>query len=113
MCKFVVQEKTTKNHVSMPRVLFRVTYLIPDGKRSEYLSLVGKLRKHYASNGIDYAVYEDKGKHNHFQEVYVYPSMEAYEASDDPSTLTDVSETIDAVYAMASKVEYDVAKEVT
>jgi len=95
----------------MPRVLFRVTYSIPDGKRSEYLTLIDKLRKHYASNGIDYSVFEDKGRHNHFQEVYVYPSMEAYEASDDPASLTGVSEAIDAVYSIANNVEYDVAKE--
>ena len=96
----------------MSRVLFRVTYTIPDGKRTEYLTLIDKLRKHYASNGVDYSVFEDKGRHNHFQEVYVYPTMEAYEASDDPSSLSDISDVIDAVYAMAANVEYDVAKEI-
>ena len=97
----------------MSRVLFRVSYTIPDGKRNEYVQLVDKLKNHYSAMDVEYTVFEDKGKHNHFQEVYVYPSMEAYEASDDPSSLTDVSDVIDAVYAVAENVEYHVARELT
>ncbi len=96
----------------MSRVLFRVTYAIPDGKRAEYLALIGKLRTHYAANAVEYSVFEDNTKHNHFQEVYVYPSMEAYEASDDPENTKDVADILDSIYAMANHVSYQVAKEV-
>lgn len=95
----------------MPRILFRVSYAIPDGKRSEYLSHIAKLRTFYQATGVEYSVFEDQGKHNHFQEVYVYPSAEAYEASDDPENTKDVADVLDAVYAMASNIAYHVAKE--
>lgn len=96
----------------MPRVLFRVSYSIPDGKRTEFLSLINKLRAFYTANGIDYSVYEDNSHHNQFQEVYVYPSMEAYEASDDPESTKDIADVLDVVYGMTSNVTYNVAREV-
>lgn len=96
----------------MARVLFRVSYVIPDGKRSDYLALIAKLRQFYAGEGIEYGVYEAKGRHNHFQEVYVYPSLEAYEASDEPTTNTDAAAAMETVYAMATDIVYDVAHEV-
>jgi len=96
----------------MPKVLFRVSYAIPDGKRTDYLSLVNKLRAFYSANGVEYAVYEDISKHNNFHEVYVYSSLEAYEASDDPENTKDVSDVLDAVYGMTSNVVYSVSKEV-
>lgn len=96
----------------MPKVLFTVSYTIQDGKRTEYLALVTKLRTFYTANGVGYAVYEDNSKHNHFQEVYVYSSMEAYEASDDPETTKEVADILDAVYSLATGVTYNVAREV-
>ncbi|MBU3742847.1 MAG: hypothetical protein FGM24_11300 [Candidatus Kapabacteria bacterium] len=96
----------------MSKVLFRVSYSIPDGKRPEYLAAVSKLQQHYRGTNIDYAVYETKGKHNHFQEVYVYPGIEAYEASDDPETLAGVSQYVDKIYALATNVSYDVSFEI-
>ncbi|GMV53766.1 MAG: hypothetical protein D8M52_08400 [Chlorobi bacterium] len=97
----------------MSRVLFRVSYTIPDGKRSEYLMLVRKLHSFYAANAVDYSVFEDNTKHNHFQETYIYPSIEAYEASDDPDNTREIADVLDAVYSMADNVVYNVAKEVT
>jgi len=111
-CVILAETKHHKFPLPMSRVLFRVSYNIPDGKRNEYMQLINKLKNHYSSMDVEYSVFEDKGKHNHFQEVYVYPSMDAYEASDDPSSLTEVSEVIDAVYNMAANVVYDVAKEI-
>lgn len=96
----------------MSKVLFSVSYTVADGKRTDYLSLVAKLLKFYAGTPVAYAVYEDASKHNQFQEVYVYPSMEAYEASDDPENTKDVADVLDAIYSMASGVSYHVAKEV-
>jgi hypothetical protein len=96
----------------MSRVLFRVAYAIPDGKRAEYLSLVGRLRQHYAANAVEYSVFEDHTKHNHFQEIYVYPSMDAYEASDDPENTKEIAEVLDSIYGMAKAISYHVAKEI-
>ncbi|RPI67194.1 MAG: hypothetical protein EHM43_09420 [Ignavibacteriae bacterium] len=95
----------------MPRVQFRISYTIPDGKRAEYLGLVEKLRAHYATGEAEYAVYEDQGQHNRFQEVFVYPSQEAYDASDDPELTKNVADVIDAVYALARDVQYSVGTE--
>lgn len=96
----------------MSKVQFRVSYSIPDGKRSEYLAAIAKLRQHYSGSDVQYAVYETKGKHNHFQEVYVYATVEAYEASDDPETMAGVSQFVDKIYALATNVVYDVSFEV-
>jgi hypothetical protein len=96
----------------MPRVHFRVSYSIPDGKRPEYLAAIGALRKHFGTTDVQYGVFESKGKHNHFQEVYIYPSVEAYEASDDPDTNTEIAGAMDKIYALATDVTYDVAFEV-
>jgi quinol monooxygenase YgiN len=96
----------------MSRVLFRVAYSIPDGKRQEYLALVSKLRQHYTANDVEYSLFEDHNKHNHFQEVCVYPSMEAYDASDDPENSKDIADVLDSVYGMATNITYSVAREV-
>ena len=94
----------------MAKVLFRVSYSIPDGKRADYLAAVAKLTAYYAGVGQEYSVFETRGKHNHFQEVYVYPSVEAYEASDDPETIADISGAIEKIYGLATNVTYDVAE---
>jgi hypothetical protein len=93
----------------MSKVLFRVSYTIPDGKRPEYLAAIAKLQQHYSGTSVDYGVFETKGKHNHFQEVYIYPSVEAYEASDDPETLAGAAQHVDRIYALATNVVYDVS----
>lgn len=95
----------------MSRVLFRVSYSIPDGKRPDYMAAVQKLRQYYAGNGVEYSVYESNNKHNHFQEVYVYPSAEAYDQSDDPSTISEISGAMEKIYALAQDVTYDVSRE--
>ncbi|MBN9399323.1 MAG: hypothetical protein J0I17_04015 ['Candidatus Kapabacteria' thiocyanatum] len=96
----------------MAKVQFRVSYSIPDGKRPEYLASVQKLKQFYAGNGAQYAVYESKNKHNHFQEVYIYPSQEAYDQSDDPASISEISGAIERIYALAQDVSYDVSFEV-
>lgn len=96
----------------MANVLFRVSYSIADGKRPEYLTAIAAVKAFYASTDVSFAVYETKGKHNHFQEVYVYPSAEAYEASDDPDTTAPISGAIEKIYSLAKDISYDVATEV-
>lgn len=96
----------------MPRVQFRISYTIPDGKRAEYLGLVEKLKAHFAQGEAAYTVYEEQGQHNRFQEVFVYSSQEAYDASDDPESTKPVADIIDAVYALAKDVQYSVSTEI-
>ena len=93
-------------------VLFRVSYSIPDGKRPEYLAAIAAVRAFYAASETVFSLYETKGKHNHFEEVYVYPSVEAYEASDDPETPAAIASAIEKIYALAANVTYAVATEV-
>ncbi|MDZ4745145.1 MAG: hypothetical protein SGJ05_03985 [bacterium] len=96
----------------MAKVQFRITYSIPDGKRGDYLQAISKLREYYGGAGVEYGVFESKGRHNHFQEVYVYPSQEAYDASDDPETITEISGAIDKIYSLAKDITYDVSSQV-
>ncbi len=96
----------------MAKVLFRVSYTIPDGKRPEYLTSINAVKDFYAGSGITFDVFESKGKRNHFQEVYVYASEEAYEASDDPETTAPISGAIEKIYGLAKDVVYDVSIEV-
>lgn len=90
----------------MSRIMFTVSYTVPDGKRAEYLGLVQKLRTFYVGAGVDYHVMEDKAAHNHFREVFLYPSEDAFEASDDPESTKDVADVIDMVYGMVQNVQY-------
>lgn len=96
----------------MSKVLFRVSYSIADGKRVEFLTAIAAVKAFFASSDVSFALYETKGKHNHFQEVYVYASPEAYEASDDPESTAPISNAIEKIYALAKDVTYDVATEV-
>jgi hypothetical protein len=96
----------------MANVLFRVSYSIADGKRPEYLAAIASVKAFYAASDVSFVVYETKGKHNHFQEVYIYPSAEAYEASDDPEATAPISGAIEKIYSLATNITYDVATEV-
>ena len=96
----------------MAKVQFRISYSIPDGKRPEYLQAISKLRDYYGGAGVEYNVFESKARHNSFQEIYVYPSQEAYDASDDPETITEISGAIDKIYSLAKDINYDVSTQV-
>jgi hypothetical protein len=95
----------------MSRVLFRVTYTIADGKRAEYLRLIEQITAFYNGSDVSFSLFEDRAQHNRFHEVYLYPSAEAYEASDDPDSTKDIADVIDQVYSMATQVKYEVADE--
>jgi hypothetical protein len=96
----------------MARVHFSVTYSIADGKRGEYLNAIANVRAFYANTDVDFSLFEIKGKHNHFQEVYVFPSADSYEASDDPEATAPISASLEKIYSLAKDVRYDVANEV-
>jgi quinol monooxygenase YgiN len=68
----------------MSKVIFVIQYEIDVNKRDEYLILARELKTLLSADGLEsYAVYEVKGKQNHFEEMYTFSSMEAYENFDD------------------------------
>lgn len=91
----------------MPRVLFTVSYVIPEAKRSEYLETVAQLKQRVIAQGVAYGVFEFQSQRNTFQEVYSYKSMQEFEASDDWND-PSINELIDKVYSFAKdqKVTY-------
>lgn len=91
----------------MAKVLFTVSYIIPDAHRAEYLEIVAQMKGLIAETGVGYAVLEDEKQHNHFQEVYTYKSKEDFEASDDVDN-PKVDTLVDRVYSLVQdrKVSY-------
>ena len=68
----------------MSKVIFTIQYELKLDKKDEYLGVIKELKNLLNADGLEsYSVYEIKGKPNHFQEVYTFNSMEAYEAFDD------------------------------
>ena len=68
----------------MSKMLFTIQYEVENSKREEYFSVVKELKNLLKADGLEnYAVYEVKGKQNHFEEIYTFSSPEAYEAFDD------------------------------
>lgn len=68
----------------MGKVIFTISYEINPAKRNEYLSVAKELKSLVVAEGLEsYSVYEYKGKQNHFEEVYIFASLEAHENYDD------------------------------
>lgn len=68
----------------MSKVIFVIQYEIDENRRDEYMALARELKTLLKADGLeDYAVYEVKGKQNHFEELYTFNSLEAYENFDD------------------------------
>ncbi len=68
----------------MAKVIFSIQYEINDEKRNEYISTARELKTLLKAEGLEnYSIYEVKGKKNHFHEVYLFISEEAYENFDD------------------------------
>ncbi len=71
----------------MGKVILTVQYEVKNTKRTDYLTTVEKLKSHYATNQyVSYSVYEQRGKHNSFAEIFLAHSEVAYkkfEESDD------------------------------
>jgi hypothetical protein len=42
----------------------------------------------------------------------VFPSQEAYEASDDPEATAPISASLEKIYSLAKEIRYDVANEI-
>jgi len=86
----------------MAKVVLTVQYEIKDEKREEYLATIEKMKSHLSSHPqVEYSVYEQKGKKNSFNEMFVSNSEEEYkqfEESDD-----EVADTLAQEIAEFSK----------
>ena len=68
----------------MAKVIFSVRYEINPAKREDYLSVIRELKNLLKAEGLEsYNVYEEKSKANHFQELFTFTSLEAYEQFED------------------------------
>lgn len=67
----------------MANVLFIISYEIKPDKRGEYLNLIKNLSTLIKQLGMDYDVYEKKGKANHFYEVFSCKSMDEIDNLED------------------------------
>ena len=85
----------------MGKVLLSIRYEIQPSKRDEYISVIKELKSvignplassstsrsgslREKTDGLEnYSVFEVKGKANHFEEIYTYSSVQAYEDADD------------------------------
>lgn len=71
----------------MGKVIFSIRYEILIDKREEYLAVIRELKTLVNAEGLEsYAVFEQKGKKNHFEEIYIFESKQAYEDFDDDPT---------------------------
>jgi antibiotic biosynthesis monooxygenase (ABM) superfamily enzyme len=68
----------------MGKVIFTISYEVKPEKREEYLALTQEMKSHVAGTSAkNYAVYEQKGKKNHFSEVFMFDSREEYDQLED------------------------------
>jgi hypothetical protein len=68
----------------MSKVIFTVQYEINQQKREDYLISIRELKSLMKAEGLEsYSVYELKGKSNHFEEIFIFLSKDAYDNYDD------------------------------
>ncbi len=68
----------------MGKVIFSIQYEINSDKRDEYLKLIKELKNLLKADGLlDYSIYEQKNKPNHFEEIYTFDSSDAYDNFED------------------------------
>ncbi len=99
----------------MSKVIFSVQYEINPSKREDYLGVVRELKNLLKAEGLEsYHVYEVKSKANHFQEIFTFSSMEAYEQFEDDQNerinilinkLSDFTESHSSKYTLLTEVE--------
>lgn len=67
----------------MAKVLFIISYEIKPDKRGEYLNLIQNLSTQIKQVGMEYNIYEKKGKPNHYYEVYMCNSIDEIDNLED------------------------------
>jgi hypothetical protein len=64
--------------------MFSISYSIAPDRRERYLGLIREMKQKMAGSGAaEYSVFETKGRKNHFTEVFITPSVEAFDALED------------------------------
>lgn len=99
----------------MSKVIFSVQYEINPNKREDYLSVIRELKNLLKAEGLEsYNVYEVKSKANHFQEIFTFNSLEAYEQFEDDQNerinilinkLSDFTEGHTSKYTLLNEVD--------
>lgn len=95
----------------MSRIIFSVSYKIPEQRRQEYLELIGQLKQQYQKENVSMIIMEYKNQRNHFQELTIFPTEEDYDRSDEKAERTAVGQLVDKIYEFASDQSYTVATE--
>ncbi|OLD60431.1 MAG: hypothetical protein AUI33_15635 [Ignavibacteria bacterium 13_1_40CM_2_61_4] len=68
----------------MGKVIFTISYEVKPERREEYLALSQEMKSYISgSAGRNYTIYEQKGKKNHFSEVFLFNSLEEYDQLED------------------------------
>jgi hypothetical protein len=67
----------------MSRVVLSVSYTVPEQSVSEHNELIGRIRGCYAGTDINYLPCATQNGPGSFQELYIFPGEQSYEASDD------------------------------
>lgn len=68
----------------MPRVMFTISYGIKPESRNGYMELIQEMKEHLTTVAKkNYSVFEQKGKENHFTEVFITNSVEEFDTLED------------------------------
>ncbi len=85
----------------MSRIILTITYEIKPESREQYLALARRIKEHYLNDlKTDYSVFEQKGKSNHFMEMFACASQEEFDKLEENQTekteqlLTELQEFI-------------------
>jgi hypothetical protein len=64
--------------------MFSISYAIKPDQRERYIGLIREMKQQMAGAGTaEYAVFETKGRKNHFTEVFTTASVDAFDALED------------------------------
>ncbi|MES2764282.1 MAG: hypothetical protein V4642_00305 [Bacteroidota bacterium] len=97
----------------MARVLFTITYTVSENQKKYYQELITQVKGKFASNpDVQYSVFEVRGKRNTYQEVFIYPSKEVFDASDEIAEKVHATELVEQIHALTENVQYTTAFEV-
>ena len=63
----------------MSKVLLQIQYQVKEGKKSELISVLNRIRDHFESNsGFQYSAFENSSKQNLITENFLFENDEAY-----------------------------------
>ncbi len=71
----------------MSRIILIVNYEIDPAKREQYLELARRIKEHYTTElKSNYSVFEQKGRPNHFTEMFMCESQQEFDALEENQT---------------------------